>query len=260
MVAYGYTLSSEEHGPSDLVRNAAAGGGVGLRLRLHLRPLPPLGERPGPQPVRVVGAGGDRGHGPNGSGSGVGVTCPIMRIHPAVVAHATATTSLLFEGRFFFGVGSGEALNEHILGDRWPPPGVRLDMLEEAVDVIRALWTGETVDHRGAHYEVENARLFDPPAEPPPIVVSAFGPKAIDLAARIGDGYWGHAPEPGADRALPRGRRHRADATPRSTCAGPRTRSPPARLSTRSGPTAASRAAVAGPAHVDPLRGGRRRW
>jgi G6PDH family F420-dependent oxidoreductase len=126
---------------------------------------------------------------------GVGVTCPTIRIHPAIIAQATATTSLLFEGRFFFGVGTGEALNEHILGHRWPPPEVRRAMLDEAVQVIRALWGGDTVDHRGEFYEVENAKLFDPPAEPPPIIVSGFGPGAVDLAARIGDGYWGHSPD-----------------------------------------------------------------
>ncbi len=123
------------------------------------------------------------------------MTCPIVRIHPAVLAQAAATTSLLFEDRFFFGVGTGEALNEHILGHRWPAPEVRLAMLEEALDVVRQLWSGETVDHRGDFYEVDNAKLFDPPAEPPPIIVSAFGPKALELAARIGDGYWGHSPD-----------------------------------------------------------------
>ena len=125
---------------------------------------------------------------------GVGVTCPIIRIHPAILAQATATTSLLFGDRFFFGVGTGEALNEHVLGHRWPSPDVRRSMLEEAVGIIRRLWTGETVDHRGAFYEVENARLFDPPAEPPPVIVSAFGPEAVEVAARIGDGYWGTSP------------------------------------------------------------------
>jgi coenzyme F420-dependent glucose-6-phosphate dehydrogenase len=124
-----------------------------------------------------------------------GVTCPTVRIHPAVLAQATATTALLSEGRLVLGVGTGEALNEHILGHRWPPPDVRLAMLEEAVDIVRRLWSGDVVDHRGAFYEVENAKLFDPPDAAPPIVVSGFGPKAVDVAARIGDGYWGHAPQ-----------------------------------------------------------------
>jgi len=126
---------------------------------------------------------------------GVGVTCPIMRIHPAVVAHAAATTALLFDGRFFLGVGTGEALNEHVTGDRWPPPGIRRDMLEEAVGVMRRLWTGETIDHHGTHFTVENARIFDPPDERIPVIVSGFGDAAIELAAAIGDGYWGHSPE-----------------------------------------------------------------
>jgi G6PDH family F420-dependent oxidoreductase len=126
---------------------------------------------------------------------GVGVTCPIMRVHPAVLAQATATSSLLLEGRFFWGVGTGEALNEHIVGVHWPPPEVRREMLEEAVDVVRQLWTGETIDHRGRYFTVENARIFDPPRAPIPIVVSGFGQESAALAGRIGDGYWGTAPE-----------------------------------------------------------------
>jgi G6PDH family F420-dependent oxidoreductase len=87
-------------------------------------------------------------------------------------------------------VGSGEALNEQILGDPWPPADVRLEMLEEAVGLIRELWRGESVTWRGDYYMVEDARIYDPPPQPLPIVVSAFGPKAARLAARIGDGLW----------------------------------------------------------------------
>ena len=126
---------------------------------------------------------------------GIGVSCPLVRIHPAIVAQAAATTSLLFDGRFFLGVGTGEALNEHVLGHRWPPPHVRRAMLEEAVAVMRRMFTGETVDHRGEFYDVENARLFDAPAAPVPIIVSGFGEKSAELAGRIGDGYWGNAPD-----------------------------------------------------------------
>jgi G6PDH family F420-dependent oxidoreductase len=126
---------------------------------------------------------------------GTGVTCPIVRIHPAVVAHAAATTSRLFGDRFFLGVGTGEALNEHILGHRWPSAPVRLQMLEEAITIIRALLTGDTVDHRGSFYEVENAKLFDPPEAPLPIIVSGFGAQAAELAGRVGDGFWGTSPE-----------------------------------------------------------------
>jgi G6PDH family F420-dependent oxidoreductase len=117
-----------------------------------------------------------------------GVTCPTVRIHPAVLAQAAATMQSLLDGRFVFGVGSGEALNEHILGDRWPPVATRLEMLEEAVAVMRQLWEGHLVTHHGAHYTVENARLYSLPNSPPPVAVSAFGPESAELAARIGDG------------------------------------------------------------------------
>ena len=122
------------------------------------------------------------------------MTCPILRVHPAVVAHAAATTAVLFEGRFFLGLGTGEALNEHILGQRWPAVETRLQMLEEAIELMRELWTGEVVDHHGTHYEVENARLYDVPDAPIPVIVSAFGTKAGELAGRAGDGIWMTSP------------------------------------------------------------------
>jgi G6PDH family F420-dependent oxidoreductase len=118
-----------------------------------------------------------------------------VRVHPAIVAHAAATASLLLDGRLVLGVGTGEALNEHVVGARWPAANVRREMLEEAIEIMRALWTGETVDCRGRYYEVENAKLFDPPARAIPIVVSGFGPEAAGLAGRIGDGYWGTSPD-----------------------------------------------------------------
>ncbi len=117
------------------------------------------------------------------------VTCPTVRTHPVIVAQAAATSAVLTGGRFTLGVGSGEALNEHVTGGRWPDTNVRLDMLEEAVDVMRQLWAGGYVDHHGRHYTVENARLFTRPDEPPPVYVSGFGPKAAALAGRIGDGF-----------------------------------------------------------------------
>ena len=118
-----------------------------------------------------------------------GVTCPTLRIHPAIIAQAAATAAVQHEGRFVLGVGTGEALNEHIFGDPWPNADVRLEMLEEAVALMRELWTGKQVSHRGRHYTVENARIYSLPATPPAVYVSGFGPKAIDLAARIGDGF-----------------------------------------------------------------------
>ena len=114
---------------------------------------------------------------------------------PAIVAHAAATSALLLEGRFVLGLGTGEALNEHILGHRWPPPETRRAMLAEAVEVMRSLWTGETVDHDGDFYRVENARLFDVPEARIPLVISGFGQESVELAARVGDGFWGHSPD-----------------------------------------------------------------
>ena len=122
-------------------------------------------------------------------------TCPTMRIHPAVIAQATATSAAMLPGRFEFGVGSGENLNEHVFGDAWPSTDVRLEMLEEAIEVIRLLWEGGTKDHEGKHYRVENARIYTLPDETPPILVSGFGPKATRLAARIGDGYVNAVPD-----------------------------------------------------------------
>jgi G6PDH family F420-dependent oxidoreductase len=124
------------------------------------------------------------------------VTCPTVRIHPAIIAQAAATSATLLDGRFRLGVGSGEALNEHILGDPWPGIEQRLSMLEESVTIMRALWEGVNVSHDGEHYVVDRARLYSLPDEPPPVLVSAFGPKAAEVAGRIGDGFINVAPDP----------------------------------------------------------------
>jgi coenzyme F420-dependent glucose-6-phosphate dehydrogenase len=193
-IKYGYTLSSEEHTPAALVAQAQQAEQAGfdfVSISDHFHPwVSAQGHSPFVWSVLgAIAATTDQIQ------VGVGVTCPTTRIHPAILAQATATTELLMPGRFFFGVGTGEALNEHILGDRWPRPEVRRAMLTEALEVIRALWTGDTIDHDGDFYEVENARLFDPPETAPPIIVSGFGDEAIALAAEIGDGYWGHSPD-----------------------------------------------------------------
>ncbi len=126
---------------------------------------------------------------------GTGVTCPTIRIHPAIVAQAAATVATMMPGRSFLGVGTGENLNEHITGARWPRPDVRRAMLREAVETIRALWSGELVTMRGEHYVVEGARLYSLPDDPPPVLVSASGSEAVSLAAEIGDGLIGTAPD-----------------------------------------------------------------
>jgi G6PDH family F420-dependent oxidoreductase len=182
----GYFLSSEEHAPSDLVRQAQLAEQAGmdhLWISDHFHPW--LDEQ-GHSPFvwSVIGAIAAT----TSVSLGTAVTCPTVRIHPAIIAQAAATSAMLLDGRFELGVGTGEALNEHILGDRWPPADIRLEMLEEAVEVIRALWRGEVVDHHGTHYTVENARLYSLPDTVPPVMVSAFGPKAAEMAGRIADG------------------------------------------------------------------------
>jgi G6PDH family F420-dependent oxidoreductase len=126
---------------------------------------------------------------------GTAVTCPLIRMHPAIVAHAAATAQALMDGRFFLGVGTGENLNEHVLGDRWPRADERLEMLDEAVDIIRALFGGDYETYRGKHYDVEQAKLYDAPATPPPIVIAAKAENAAKLAAEKGDGTMNTSPD-----------------------------------------------------------------
>jgi G6PDH family F420-dependent oxidoreductase len=190
----GYFLSSEEFGPKALVeqaRLAEQAGFAGLWISDHFHPWT---DAQGESPFvwSVIGAIAEA---TERIPVTTAVTCPTLRIHPAVIAQAAATSAVLLDGRFLLGVGSGEALNEHILGDRWPSADIRLEMLEEAVAVMRDLWDGGMYDHRGGHYEVENARIYTLPDEPPKIIVSGFGPKAVDLAARVGDGYCATMPD-----------------------------------------------------------------
>lgn len=196
MTRIGISLSSEEHGPQELQRIAAMAehhGFADVVLSDHFHPW--VGEQ-GESPFvwSVIGAVAAT----TGLRIGTAVTCPTIRIHPAIIAQAAATAQLQTDGRFFLGVGSGENLNEHILGHRWPPTDVRLDMLEEAIDVLRLLWRGGSCDHQGRYYRVENARIYSLPSSPPPIFVSGFGPKAVELAARAGDGFVNTAPDPDA--------------------------------------------------------------
>jgi G6PDH family F420-dependent oxidoreductase len=188
MTEIAYALSSEEHDARTLVETAKQAEAAGFRSVWISDHYHPWIDRQGHAPFVWSVIGGIAAT--TGLTVTTGVTCPTVRIHPAVLAQATATSSnMLPGGRFRFGVGSGEALNEHILGDRWPPADVRLDMLAEAVDVIRKLWTGESVTHRGEHYTVENARIYTTPDGEIPVIVSAFGPEALTLAAEIGDGW-----------------------------------------------------------------------
>jgi G6PDH family F420-dependent oxidoreductase len=194
MTPFGYALSSEEHSPSDLVRNARAAEEAGFSFALISDHFHPWIDRQGNSPF-VWGVLGAIAEATDSLQVGTGVTCPTMRIHPAIVAHATATAAALLPGRFFLGVGTGENLNEHVLGQAWPEWDVRAEMLEEAIAVIRGLWTGDVVSHRGPYYTVQNARLYTLPDRLPPIHVAAGGKRAAGLAARIGDGFIGTGPE-----------------------------------------------------------------
>ncbi|GAB1515777.1 LLM class F420-dependent oxidoreductase [Actinophytocola sp. KF-1] len=183
----GYFLSCEEFGPKELVRQAKLAADSGFERLWISDHYHPWNDEQGQSAFvwSVIGALSEAVDLPVTTA----VTCPSGRIHPAVLAQAAATAAVQLDGRFVLGVGSGEALNEHILGDPWPSADVRLAMLEEAVEVIRLLHEGGSRSHRGEYYTVENARIYTLPDEPVPIYVSAFGPKAVELAGRIGDGF-----------------------------------------------------------------------
>src|ERR1700712_785946 len=189
----GYFLSTEEYSPAELLAQARAAekaGFEGLWISDHFHPW---NNEQGNSPFvwSVIGAISQVCDLPVTTA----VTCPTVRIHPAVIAQAAATSGEMLGGKFTLGVGSGEALNEHILGDVWPSADRRLEMLEEAVELIRLLWTGEVVNWDGKHYRVDHARIYNLPETPPEIYVSGFGPKATDVAARIGDGFINTAPD-----------------------------------------------------------------
>jgi G6PDH family F420-dependent oxidoreductase len=184
----GYFLSSEEFGPRDLIDQAVKAQQAGFQDLWISDHYHPWNDEQGHSSF-VWSTIGAISQAAPGMGVTTAVTCPTMRIHPAVMAQAAATAAVLLEGRFAFGVGTGEALNEHILGDRWPSAFERREMLEEAVEVIRLLWSGGVQSHRGKHYQVDHARIYDLPDEPPKIIVSGFGPRAVDMAAEIGDGF-----------------------------------------------------------------------
>lgn len=193
-VAIGYALSSEEHAPADLVRNARLAEDHGFSFALVSDHFHPWIDRQGNSPF-VWSVLGGIAQSTRSLMVGTGVTCPTIRIHPAIIAQAAATTAAMMPGRFFLGIGTGENLNEHVLGDAWPEWDVRAEMLEEAVEVIRALWSGEVTSHRGRHYTVQNARLYTLPDELPLIHVAASGPRMAELAGRIGDGLIGTGPD-----------------------------------------------------------------
>ncbi|MCX4717699.1 LLM class F420-dependent oxidoreductase [Streptomyces virginiae] len=186
MVLIGYTMMTEQAGPRELVSHVVGAERAGFDFSVISDHSFPWLESQGHAPYAwsVLGAAAQ-------ATSRIPlmtyVTCPTFRYHPAVVAQKAATVQSLSEGRFRLGLGSGENLNEHIVGAAWPAAHVRLDMLEEAVDIIRRMFTGEYVSHHGAHFDVENARLWDLPDVPPPIGIAVSGTRSCELAGRQGD-------------------------------------------------------------------------
>lgn len=195
MTSFGFFLSSEEFTPHQLIEQAQLAEQAGLTSLAISDHFHPWTDEQGSSPFvwSAIGAISQVTSLPVTTL----VTCPTVRLNPAVTAQAAATSSVLTRGRFALGVGTGEALNENIFGGPWPEYEVRAEMLEEAVEVMRQLFTGERTSHRGRHYTVQDARLYTVPDGPAPIHVSGFGPKSAALAARIGDGFV--TMQPGSD-------------------------------------------------------------
>ncbi|MEV5508069.1 LLM class F420-dependent oxidoreductase [Streptomyces orinoci] len=186
MVRIGYTMMCEQAGPRDLVSHVVGAEQAGFDFSVisdHYFPwLASQGHSP--NAWAVLGAAAQ-------ATSRIPlmtyVTCPTVRYHPALVAQQAATVQLLSQGRFRLGLGSGENLNEHVVGGGWPSVAVRHEMLQEAVGIIRALFEGRTVTHHGPHYDVEHAKLWDPPEPVPPIGIAVSGELSCRLAGELAD-------------------------------------------------------------------------
>jgi G6PDH family F420-dependent oxidoreductase len=190
----GYKLCSEERNPVQLVRDAILAEEAGFAFAAisdHFHPwLDVQGESPFVWSVLGAIASKTRR-----IRIGTAVTCPTRRMHPVIVAQAAATAASLLSGRFFLGVGTGENLNEHIVGLGWPSAGTRRAMLEEAVAIIRELWNGGLRSHDGPFFQVDRARIYSLPDPLPPIYVAAAGEEAGRLAGRVGDGLMSSSPD-----------------------------------------------------------------
>ena len=194
MTEFGLALSSEEHPPNDLVRFAQRAEETGFEFAMISDHFHPWTDAQG-QSSFVWSVIGGIAQATGRIRLGTGVTCPTIRMHPAIVAHAAATSAAMMDRRFFLGLGTGENLNEHVVGEGWPAPDERLAMLEEAVEVIRLLWQGGYQTHRGEFYDVEQARLYTLPDEEPAIAVAAAKTNAAELAGRVGDAFITTSPD-----------------------------------------------------------------
>ncbi len=196
MTNFGYTLMTEQAGPRELVAHAVEAERTGFDFEVMSDHYFPWLAAQGHAPYAwsVLGA---VAHATERVGLMTYVTCPTMRYHPAIVAQKAATVQLLAEGRFTLGLGSGENLNEHVVGHGWPAVKDRQDMLREAIEIIRELHTGELVDYRGEFFQVDSARVWDRPDQPVEIAVAVAGDRAIDQLAPLADHLI--ATEPDAD-------------------------------------------------------------
>jgi G6PDH family F420-dependent oxidoreductase len=196
VTAIGYTMMCEQAGPRELVRDAQLAEAAGFEFAVISDHYFPWVDAMGHSPYAwaVLGAAAQ-------ATSRIElmtyVTCPIKRYHPAVVAQKAATVGLLADGRFSLGVGSGENLNEHVTGGGWPPVNVRHQMLDEAVDIIRALWAGGYVNYEGRHFRVDSAKLWDLPPQPLGLGIAASGKQSAELAGKKADYLIAVEPEPG---------------------------------------------------------------
>lgn len=194
MVKIGFKLFAENFGPKELIRQAVEAERAGfefVEISDHYHPWLPEHEH-SPFAWSVLAAIAAR---TETLQLATGVTCPSIRYHPAIIAQAAATTQLISDGRFTLGVGSGERLNEHVVGQGWPEVGDRHTRFREALEIIRLLWQGGYQSYRGEFLKLEDARVFDLPQVLPPIVVAAGGPQASKLAAELGDGLFATDPD-----------------------------------------------------------------
>jgi coenzyme F420-dependent glucose-6-phosphate dehydrogenase len=193
-VRLGWWLSSEEHDPRDLVGHAVRAEAAGFTTAMISDHLQPWTRHQGSSPHVWTVIGAIAGA-TDTLQVGTGVTAMVHRNHPINVAQAAATAAVMCEGRFFLGVGTGERLNEQAFGERWSHITERRDQLEEAVEVVRALWSGSVTNHRGSQWSVENLQLSTRPAAPPPIYMATSGVRSASLAGRVADGIIGVAPD-----------------------------------------------------------------
>jgi G6PDH family F420-dependent oxidoreductase len=194
MTRFGYTLMTEQSGPKDLVRYAVAAENAGFDFEVSSDHYSPWLTEQGHSPYAwaVLGAVAQA---TSRVELATYVTCPTMRYHPAVVAQKSATLQLLSDGRFILGLGSGENLNEHVVGEGWPMVDVRQDMLVEAVNIIRELHTGDLVTWEGQYFRVDSARVWDVPDSGVPIGIAVSGDKSVELFAPLADHFISTVPD-----------------------------------------------------------------